>query len=69
MLVVGLERACTLLDRVPVIGWWLGCGGPFRLATRSHDLDEHWGTGVWTEVGEHRETSGHTRFPRPDDAT
>lgn len=42
-----LERGCFLLDRVPVIGWWLGCHGPFRWSEQSWQLDERWGTGVW----------------------
>lgn len=53
MIVSGLERLCTMLDRIPAWedghfypqGFW-GCrwGWPVR---RSVELDEQWGTGRW----------------------
>ena len=55
-IVIALEKACGLLDQVPVPyrhegrlhlgGGALGCYW-FRLAARSAQLDERWGTGVW----------------------
>ncbi len=45
LIVVGLERTCTLLDHIPPQGKW-GCYY-LRLAQRSAELDEKWQTGVW----------------------
>jgi hypothetical protein len=55
-IVVGLERACTLLDRVPHWNrtdraWYPSClGCVLGLAALSDRLDEHWGTRVWWTV-------------------
>lgn len=45
-IVILLERACDLWDRVglPYIGCWF--------AVKSSDLDEKWGTKVWRSVDE-----------------
>jgi hypothetical protein len=43
-IVIGLERACSLLDRMP--GQW-GCR--IGLSQWSADLDERWETGEWKE--------------------
>lgn len=53
-IVSGLEVACTALDLIPTYedGRWYRFGGwgcRLRLAARSFDLDEKWGTGVWKE--------------------
>jgi hypothetical protein len=56
-IVRGLEKACTIVDRLPGVwieedGWYwtwnaqYGCG-KMRLAERSFNLDDKWGTGVW----------------------
>ena len=57
VIVANLERLCALLDNIPFVwresdGWHFyrhGCLGcyPLRLAQRSADLDDRWGTGVW----------------------
>lgn len=44
-IVWGLERLCTLLDRIPG-PWQSGCC-PHRLAYLSSRLDERWHTGYW----------------------
>lgn len=57
-IVVGLELACGLIDDIP--GIWVsegrirfvrhaqyGCW-PLRLAQRSADLDDRWGTKAWS---------------------
>lgn len=54
-IVVGLERACSVVDWLPAPwhdedGWHLGpafYGCRLGLALRSADLDERWGTEVW----------------------
>jgi len=60
LIVVALEKLCTLLDAVPRYNagrWWRygdwGC--QLHLARRSAELDEQWRTGSWTHpAGEQR---------------
>jgi hypothetical protein len=52
LIVVGLERACTVVDRLtPDVRWWLP-GRVCRLAEWSYRLDERWETGVWEDASE-----------------
>jgi hypothetical protein len=47
LIVDGLERTCTLTDRLtPDVRWRLQ-GRVCRLAEWSFRLDERWGTGCW----------------------
>ena len=55
LVVIFLEWSCFVVDHLwnwPAPFWWvarwLGC--PRGLAMWSSNLDERWGTGVWTEV-------------------
>jgi hypothetical protein len=45
LVVIALERACSILDRSPWPLYYLGC--PRGLALWSSELDERWHTGVW----------------------
>jgi hypothetical protein len=48
-IVRGMEDACDVLDRAPFgIGYRTRLGCPRGLALWSSQLDERWGTGVWT---------------------
>lgn len=54
LLVAGLERLCTLLDRIPTReqGRWFigGWGCRIGLARWSDRLDQRWHTGHWEEA-------------------
>ena len=62
-IVYGLLVLCTLLDNIPRYEqgrWWRygdwGCY-PFRLASRSMQLEDRWHTGAWKPASfEHRST-------------